>query len=73
MRRRPNDDGAHCSMPRCLALTALLATVAALVSACTRRDPDLLPTPISPALRAALAERVIMRNHGLMVSLSTDR
>jgi TonB family protein len=41
---------------RCLALTALSATVAALVSACTPRDPDLPPTPISPTLRAALAD-----------------
>ena len=43
-------------MPRCLALTALSAAVAALVSACTPRDPELLPTPMSPALRAALAD-----------------
>lgn len=41
---------------RCLSLLALSATGAALGSACTRRDPDLLPTPISATLRAALAD-----------------
>ena len=37
---------------RCLAL----AVLSALGSACNPRDPDLPPTPISPTLRAALAD-----------------